>query len=65
MAKESIKVAHVQVTEIKVDPKDEGKSNTTEPIKIKVDPPIEGEALKVLLASTDIEVEDGRLVSFK
>jgi len=51
-----------EVSEIKVLPKDK---TTSEPITIKVDPPINGKALEALLASKDLEVEDGKLLSFK
>jgi hypothetical protein len=54
-----------EVVEIKVYPKVEGKSKLDEPIVIEVDPPIGGEALKALLEATDVEVQDGKLISFK
>jgi len=52
-----------EVSEIKVLPKVEGK--TPSELIIKVDPPIGGKALEALLKSKDLEVEDGKLVSFK
>jgi len=32
---------------------------------VKVDPPINGTALEALLKAKDLEIEDGRLLSFK
>lgn len=52
-----------EVSEIRVLPK--GWNMSSEPITIKVDPPIDGKALEALLASKDLEVEDGKLISFK
>ena len=52
-----------EVSEIKVLPR--GGDMPSEPITIKVDPPINGKALEALLASKDLEVEDGKLISFK
>jgi len=54
-----------EVSEIKVHPKVEGKDAPSEPITIRVDPPIDGKALEALLAAKDLEVEDGKLISFK
>ena len=34
-------------------------------ITVKVDPPINGTALEALLKAKDLEIEDGRLLSFK
>jgi hypothetical protein len=54
-----------EVSEIKIFPKTEGGDVPNGFIAIKVDPPIDGKALEALLASKDLEVEDGRLLSFK
>ena len=54
-----------EVSEIKVHPKVEGKDAPSEPITIRVEPPIDGKALEALLAAKDLEVEDGKLISFK
>jgi len=50
------------VSEIKVHRKG---GDTPESITIKVDPPIDSKALEALLAAKDLEVEDGKLISFK
>jgi len=52
-----------EVSEIKVHLKEKGTMKN--PIAVKVDPPIDGEALEALLSATDLEIEDGKLVSFK
>ena len=52
-----------EVSEIKVHRK--GGDTSSESITIKVDPPIDGEALEALLAAKNLEVEDGKLISFK
>jgi len=53
-----------EVSEIKVIPIDKDKA-PGELITIKVDPPIDGDALRALLKAKDLEVEDGKLISFK
>ena len=52
-----------EVTGIKVHLKNKGTLNNL--LTLKVDPPIDGEALEALLSATDLEIEDGKLVSFK
>jgi len=52
-----------EVAEIRVHLKEKGSQKN--PIAVKVDPPIYGEALEALLSAVDLEIEDGKLISFK
>lgn len=61
MVKKSIDVGRLQITEIKVYP----KIGSEHAVTIKIEPAIEGEALEALLASTNVEINKGKLVSFK
>ena len=54
-----------EVSEIKVLPQVEGGDAPSGLITVKVDPPINGTALEALLKAKDLEIEEGRLVSFK
>jgi len=52
------------VSEIRVLPQVKGGDTPSGLITMKVDPPINGTSLKVLLKAKDL-IEDGRLLSFK
>lgn len=61
MSKKFIEVGRLEISEIKVYSKTDDKNA----ILIKIEPSIEGVALEALLRSTDMEIKDGKLVSFK